>query len=65
VEQSDVPPGFRMAVPVRFSFSGDRVGMALAFVDRPSKTFTFPLPERPKKVEFNPDYAVLARMKKR
>ena len=37
----------------------------LAFVDAPSKAFSFPLPERPKKVQFNPDHAVLARMKKR
>jgi hypothetical protein len=65
VEQKDVPEGFRMAVPVRMTFSGDRTGTALAFVDQPTKTFTFPLPEKPKKVEFNPDYAVLARMKKR
>ena len=54
-----------MAVPVRIEFSGDRAGTVLAFVDEPSKEFVFPLPERPKRVTFNPDNAVLARMKKK
>lgn len=65
VDQTNVPPDFRMAVPVRIEFSGDRAGTVLAFVDEPSKEFVFPLPERPKRVTFNPDNAVLARMKKK
>ena len=65
VEQKDVPPGFKMAVPVEITFSKDRVGTALAFVNAPSKDFVFPLPERPKDVVFNPDNAVIARTKKK
>ena len=65
VEQENVSPGFKMAVPVQIVFSKGRVGTAIAFVNAASKDFSFPLPERPKKVVFNPDNAVLARTKKR
>lgn len=65
VRQEDVPPGFRMAVPVRVEFGKDKVGTVLAFVDKPESEFVFPLPEKPRKVEFNPDHAVLAKVKKR
>jgi hypothetical protein len=64
VRQEDVPPGFLSAVPVRIAF-GDRSGTYMARVDQPEVTLTVPLPERPTKVEFNPDNAVLARVKKR
>ena len=36
----------------------------LAFMDEPAKSFQFALEERPKQVIFNPDNAVLARVKK-
>jgi hypothetical protein len=32
-------------------------------VDEPSKRFELTLPERPTKVIFNPDYAILAKMR--
>ena len=49
----------------RIAFGGDRSGTYMARVDQPEVTLTVPLPERPTKVEFNPDNAVLARVKKR
>jgi hypothetical protein len=64
VEQSDVSPGFKMAVPVEIQFRDGRVGTVLAFVDKPEKDFEFPLSDKPTKVVFNPDHAVLARVKK-
>jgi len=64
VEQRDVGPGFKMAVPVEIRFRDGRTGTVLAFVDKPEKDFEFPLPEKPAKVVFNPDHAVLARVKK-
>jgi hypothetical protein len=63
VEMSDVPPGWKTPVPVRAEFSGDRRGDLLVMVDEPSKRFELRLPERPRKVIFNPDYAIVAKMK--
>ena len=63
VEMSDVPEGFRVAVPVEATFSGGRSGEILVMVDEPKKTFVRNLPDKPAKVVFNPDFAVVARMK--
>jgi aminopeptidase N len=65
VRQEGVPPGFVSSVPVRFHFGGDRTGTWMARVDQPQVTLTVPLPEQPRKVELNPDNAVLARVRKR
>jgi hypothetical protein len=65
VEQKNVAPGFKMAVPVRVQLSRGQQGSVLAFVDQPIKDFEFPLPQKPRKVIFNPDQAVLARVKKK
>ena len=54
-----------MALPLRLTFSSDRTGTALVFVNEPTKSLALPLPERPKKVELNADNSVLARMKRR
>lgn len=64
VEQRDVTPGFRMAVPVEIQFRDGRRGMVLAVVDEPANDFEYQLPAKPSKVFFNPDHAVLARVKK-
>ncbi len=37
----------------------------LAFMDKPQKNFQFSLEAEPKRVIFNPDHAVLARVKKK
>ncbi len=64
VRQEDVPAGFTMPVPVRVEYADGESQELTVLVDEPEETFTFELPERPKKVDFNPDFAVLARVKK-
>lgn len=63
VRQEGVPSGFRMPVPVKIDFGGDQEGQAVVLVDEPEETFRLPLPAKPRKVELNPDFAVLADMK--
>lgn len=65
VEQRNVSSGFKMAVPVRAEFGDGREETLLAFVDQATRDFEFPLDEKPRKVIFNPDSAVLAKTKKR
>ena len=64
VEQSDVPEGFVMPVPVRVEFAGGQGGTIRVNVTQPEETFRLPLPRPAKKVVFNPDYAVLAHTNK-
>jgi len=65
IERRNVHPGFSMAIPVRVDLEDGDERMLLAFMDQKEKTFQFPLPASPKRVVFNPDNAVLARVKKR
>lgn len=65
VEQTGVPAGFRMPVPVQIDFGKGQSGQVMVMVDQPTKTLSVPLPKKPKKVIFNPGGAVLARVKKR
>lgn len=64
VHQEDVPEGFRMPVPVAVTFGKGETGQIVVPVNEAEQTFTIPLPKRPKKVELNPDGAVMARVKK-
>ncbi len=64
VEMTDVPDGFRTPVPVRAEFSGGKSGTLLVMVDQRNETFELNLPAKPKKVEFNPDHGILAKMKR-
>jgi hypothetical protein len=63
VRQENVPDGFRMPVPVAIDFGGGQVGQAVVLVDERQETFRLPLPAAPKKVQLNPDHAVLAQMR--
>lgn len=63
VRQENVPDGFRMPVPVKIDFGRGQEGQAVVLIDEPEETFRLPLPAKPRKVELNPDYAVLANMK--
>lgn len=65
VRQRDVPPGFRMLVPVRVELPGGQGGEMPVMIDEPEKELTLALPAPPKRVEFNPDNAVLATVKRR
>ncbi len=64
VRQTGVPAGFKMLVPVRAKFAGGRSGEMMVMIDQPEMEIPLTLPAKPKKLELNPDYAVLARMKK-
>lgn len=63
VRQSDVPAGFRMPVPVRVELP-DGVREITVVVDEPEESFELDLGKRPKSLELNPGYAVLARVKR-
>lgn len=64
VTQTDVPTGFSAVVPVRFDFDSKKWSYIWVIIDAPEKTFDFLLAAKPKKVTFNPDHSVLARVKK-
>ena len=64
VEQTDVPPGFRSPIPVRADFGGGRSGQLMVIMDQPRKTFSLTLPAKPKKVILNPDFGILAKMRR-
>lgn len=64
VEQSGVPEGFVMPIPVRVEFGGGQGGTIRVNVSKPRETFRMPLPKPAKKVIFNPDFAVLANVSK-
>ena len=64
VEMTDVPDGFKTPVPVRADFGGGKEGVLLVMVDQAKKTYKLNLPSKPKKIEFNPDFAILSKMKR-
>jgi hypothetical protein len=64
VTQDDVPAGFRMPVPVRVELDGAGPVEKTVLVDGPQKSFELSFDAKPKSVVFNPDYAVLAKVKK-
>lgn len=65
VEQNGVHPSFKMTVPVKVQFRPGEESIVLALVDQAAKDFEFPLTHRPRRVIFNPDSSVLARVKKK
>lgn len=64
VRQSDVPAGFRMSVPVRAEMADGTSVERFVTVDEPEESFELGFEGRPKSLIFNPDYAVLAKMKR-
>jgi aminopeptidase N len=65
VRQEGVSDGFRMPVPVRIELAGDGVERRSVLVDEPEELFELVVSARPTKVVFNPDNAVLAKVKGR
>ena len=59
-----MPPGFRSPIPVRADFGGGRSGQLMVMMDQPRKTFWLTLPAKPKKVILNPDFGILAKMRR-
>jgi hypothetical protein len=64
VRQSDVPDGFRMPVPVRIEYSDGTAERRVVNVAKAEETFSLALPRAPRGVVFDPDGAVLAKVKK-
>ena len=64
VRQSDVPAGFKMAVPVAADLADGRGGRLRVLVDEPEETFQLEFPEKPKSLVFNPGDEVLSKTKK-
>jgi hypothetical protein len=64
VVQGDVPAGFRMPVPVRVELDGAGPVEKTVLVDGSETSFELSFDAKPKSVVFNPDYAVLAKVKK-
>ncbi|HWN41726.1 MAG TPA: M1 family aminopeptidase [Thermoanaerobaculia bacterium] len=64
VRQTDVPAGFRMSVPVRIEMADGSSVERFVKVDEPEESFELSFESKPKALVFNPDYAVLAKMKK-
>lgn len=64
VRQSDVPPGFKMSVPFVVELGNGKTERRRVMVDEPEETFTLGFPEKPRGVVFNPDWEVLAKVKR-
>ena len=65
VERSDVPEDFRMPVPVEVELKNGDVTTFHVLVDENHEVFRETLPAPAKRVVFNPDYAVLAKVRKK
>ena len=64
VQQSKVPEGFRMFVPIDIQFSGDKHYYMRLLIDKPELTIQLPpMDQKPKKIVLNPFHSVLARVK--
>ncbi len=61
VTRSGVADDFRMHVPVEAVFGKDRRAKVLVNVTRDREVFSLSSPERPRKIVFNPQAAVLAK----
>jgi hypothetical protein len=64
VKQSDVPPDFKMTVPLLIKHRDGTTKYLSLLIDESEKSFKFEMQKKPKKVIFNPDYSVLSKVKK-
>jgi len=62
VSQPDAPDGFRMPVPLLVTYEDGTTEQFVLEVDKPENSFTLQLRQKPGKVIFNPENAVLARI---
>jgi hypothetical protein len=65
IARSDVPADFKVFVPLKFDFGGDRWSELLLPVTEVSKTYNIPLPASPKKVQLNPRMSCLAQIEEK
>ncbi len=60
IRQENVPPEFKMAVPVRIEFEHNEPLVERIWIDQPEISVEIPLPAEPTKILFNYQHGVLA-----
>ena len=60
VRQENVPPAFKMAVPIRVEFEHDEPLVRRVWIDQPETFVEILLPAKPTKIVFNYQHGVLA-----
>ena len=60
VRQENVPPSFKMAVPIRVEFEHHEPLVQRVWIDQPEISVEIPLPAKPTKILFNYQHGVLA-----
>ncbi len=65
VDQRDVPPGFKMPVPLWIEYPDKSVRQFMLSIDKVENNFTLAVEQRPRSVLLNPYYSVLAKTKKK
>ena len=65
IRQSGVPDNFRMIVPLVIDYKNEKRGQMMLPVDKPENTFTFDVNQKPEDLILNPDWSVLAEVKKK
>ena len=63
VRQEDVPPGFRMAVPIRLEFRDHEPILQRIWIDQDEVAVEIPVPAEPERIDFNYHHAVLAHVR--
>jgi hypothetical protein len=63
VKQTNVPDGFKMPVPLRVLFKDGKSRQFMLPVNKPEQTFNMSFPKKIKKMYFNENHSVLARVK--
>jgi len=64
IRQEGTSPDFRMPVPIAFEFGKNQRQIERVWVAGPETTFEFHFPQKPKKINFNYEMAVLCEEKK-
>ncbi|HYI08664.1 MAG TPA: M1 family aminopeptidase [Thermoanaerobaculia bacterium] len=64
LERRDVADDFRTIIPVRLDYEDGKSAMFYVMSDKPKQSVTHKLPAKPKKVEFAPDFSLLANVRR-
>ncbi len=64
VQQTEVPAGFRMSVPVAIEYADGHTERRRVMVDRSEQSFPLELAAKPKSLTFNPDSEVLSKTRR-
>jgi Peptidase family M1 domain len=64
VKQKNVPPGFKMPVPMRVLFKDGKSRLFVLPINKSEQSFNMTFPKKIKKMLFNENHSVLAKVKK-